>query len=279
MAVGPETAAKWNQPPIPLIDPETGEKIKLCLRRMSFAREIATLPVDMLKVHEIIIKQRATRNESVYMMVAAWKKLHVYHKYWTSFKFASEEEYLAYYGLPDGMTLAGWTVMVNLFDKATFVLLGDEVLSFMMRVVGEYQNDTDERKKDYQGIFDNYCSGRDSFDKAAFYRTAQHYVSKKYEEPLAKKEGVTREVWRKKKLVHSIGVRRRREITEAPEKQTYGPRVEHDFSWKREQCPHCREKLEVVKAYQKYVAQLERTIVEKLGKQHLPKRPEELKKI
>jgi hypothetical protein len=43
------TTEKWFQPGIPLVD-ENGNKIKLQLRRMTFAREIGSLPADMMEL-------------------------------------------------------------------------------------------------------------------------------------------------------------------------------------------------------------------------------------
>lgn len=142
----PVTAVKWDKPPLPFVDPDTGEKIKLRLRKMSFAREVSSLPGDILELHKLLIKYRSNRNSDIYMIVSVWNKLRVYDKFWISLNFTSEEEYLAYYGLPEGLTLASWTIMVNLFDRATFVLLGDQVLNYMIRAIGQYQSDTDERK-------------------------------------------------------------------------------------------------------------------------------------
>jgi hypothetical protein len=246
---------------------------------MSFSREIEDLPIDMLKLHEMITEKRLAGNEIIYDTVAAWNKLRKYERYWTSFKFSSEDEYLAYYDLPDGVTLASWTVMVNFFDKSTFLLLGSEVLSFMMRSVGEYQNNTDERKKDYQAIFDKYCDTRDDFDKTDFYKTVRHYVGMKYERPLAKQAGLSHEDWQRQQSVRSNGERKRREVVTVSTKQEFGPKIDHDFSWKHERCSLCQAKIEIIEAYKEYVSKLELVVSKNLGKQHLPYRPGALKNI
>lgn len=275
---GPATAAQWNKPSIPLKD-EKGKKVKLQLRRMSFAREIEGLPADMLKLHEMITERRLAGNEIIYDTVAIWNKLRNYERYWTSFKFSSEDEYLAYYDLPDGVTLASWTVMVNFFDKSTFLLLGSEVLSFMMRSVGEYQNNTDERKKDYQAIFDKYCGTREDFDKTAFYKIVRHYVGMKYERPLAQQVGLSHEDWQRQQSIRSNGERKRREVTPVNTKQEFGPNIEHDFSWKHVRCSLCQAKIEVIKAYEEYVEKLESVVLDRVGRQYLPCRPEAIKNL
>jgi hypothetical protein len=268
-----------NQPPIPLLDPDTGKKVKLKLRHMSFARELDSLPSELLKIHQLLIESRASLNQNTYLMVAAWNKLRIYDHYWTSFKFGSEDEYLAYYGLADGTTLAGWTIMVSLFDRSTFVLLGDEVLSFMMRSVGEYQPDTDERKKDYQKIFDLYCAMRDSFDKSTFYRTVRDYVLQKYEKALASEAGLPVEKWQQQRSIQSKGSRKRRQVVAAASKQTFGPHLASDFVWQSEVCSYCVAKAEAIKLFQEYVGELEKIVSTKLGRRYLPKKPEKIKSI
>ena len=108
---------------IPLKDPRTSRKIRLRLRRMEFAKEIESLPTNLKDLHKVLLGGRRDRNDSVYRMVSAWNRMRPCTDYWEEFGFQSEAEYLAYFGLPDGTTLAHWTVVVTLFDRATFVLL------------------------------------------------------------------------------------------------------------------------------------------------------------
>ncbi len=280
----PIAAEKWDKPPIRLLDPDSGRKIRLQLRKMAFSKELRDLPSDMLKVHELLIEQRSNRNANTYAMVAAWNKLRVHDHYWTTFHFTSESEYLAYYGLPDGSTLAAWTVMVNLFDKSTFVLLGDEVLSYMVRIIGEHQDNTEERKKDYQAIFDLYCNRHETFDKTAFYDTIRCYFMQKYEEPRAKAEAVSLEEWRRRRSARTRGTALRRHVVDvgvrSPSSKTgEGARVEQDFVWKREMCASCKEKLEIIEAWQHYAEELETVIRKHLGRQKLPKKPKLIKEM
>jgi len=278
----PLTAEKYDQPPIPMVDAETGKKIRLSLRKMSFAREIADLPSDLLQLHEMFIQQRAIRNENIYVSVATWNKLCVYDRFWTSFRFHSEEEYLAYYGLPDGTTLAGWTVMVNLFDKATFALLGDQVLSFMIRAVGQYQDDVDQRKKDYQAIFDRYCDHNVSFDKQAFFAVVRRYVTESYEVPAAKEAGLTTEQWQRQRTAVSVtqpGKTAERTVRVIHAQQHFGPKLTHDFDWKEKSCPSCVSKVTIIKAFQKHLRHCEDIIRKKIGEKAVPARPDEIKDL
>ncbi len=267
------TAEAWNQPPIKLIDPDTGEKIKLRLRRMSFAREIASLPSDLLKLHEMMARYHSSQNENRYMVVSVWNKMRVFQRFWESFKFSTEAGYLAYYDLPDGATLAGWTIMVNLFDKATFMLLGDQVLSFMIHLVGRYQNDTDKRKKDYQAIFDRYCKINDSFDKTTFYRAVREHVEETYEKKEAEDNGMSQAEWRRKKETFRPGTRKRRFTKETLRQQKHDPHIEKDFDWKEEQCSSCVSKIKIIKEALRYIGKLEQLITEKVGPEAVPERP------
>lgn len=268
-----QTAPGYNQPAIPLIDITTRKKVTLRLRTMSFRREIGALPADMRELHELLIQYRNKGNENTYMVVSVWNKLRIYEDFWKPFRFQSESEYLAYYGLPDGATLAGWTVMVNLFDKPTFVLLGDVVLSFMMRMVGQYQSDTDARKRDYQAIFDRYCRAHDAFDKTTFYDLIQRYVVETYEKPRAEEAGQTREQWLRNQQLQRREKTRRRVIKEAPNVQTFGPKITQDFDWQDEQCPYCLSKITTITAFQEYTRTLEEIIRQRLGPEYLPERP------
>lgn len=266
-------ADKYNQPPIPLVDLDTGEKIKLRLRRMSFRREISSLPSDMLQLHELLISRRGERNAAIYNMVACYEKLRVYPDFWTTFQFSSESEYLAYYALPDGRTLAAWLVMVNLFEKATFILLGDDVLSYMLRAVGQHEESPDGRKKAYQEIFNRYCSLYDSFDKTAFFDVMRRFVQETYEQPQAEAAGLKHEEWTRLQHQRRTGVTVRREIVPTEEKQQFGPKIQQDFKWNARNCPYCVSKNTIILDFQRYTDQLEQIISENLGHERIPERP------
>lgn len=276
----PITVERWTKPPIRLVHPDTGEKVRLQLRKMAFSKELSNLPSDMLKVHELLIEQRSNRNANTYNMVAAWSKLRVHDQYWTTFKFSSEAEYLAYYGLPDGTTLAAWTVIVSLFDKATFVLLGDEVLSYMMRAVGEYQKNIEERKKDYQSIFDLYCDAHDTFDKTVFYNKIRQFVAQKYEEPSAKAADISPEQWRRQRSANARGTSLRRRVVDvdgAKQSPDSAP-IKQEFEYEREiPCVFCKEKLAIIEAWECYAEELETVIRKHLGREKLPKKPQLLR--
>ena len=271
---------QFDKPPIPLINPDTGEKVKLRLRRMSFAREISALPSDILEIHKILVEGRRSKNESIYVIVSAWNKLSIYEEYWKSFNFTSEIEYLTYYGLPDGSTLAGWTVMVNLFDKSTFVLLGEQVIAFMMRLVGHFEKNPDKRKQAYQSIFDNYCSLYDNFDKNSFFEILRKFIRKNYEEPLAEQAGSTIEEYRLSQRISKKRAPRkyRKRVLVDTDKQEIMPMIPKDFQWEDGSCSHCIPKILIIGICKKYIEELER-IVNESNPSLLPKRPEEIREL
>lgn len=231
--------------PIPLL-PVGQSKLRLRLRKMHFAKELDELPTDLKKLHLLLLKNRNQRTETIYFMVSAWNKLTSLDPApWPQLGFRNEREYLAYYDLPDGVTLAGWTIMVQLFDKPTFLFLGTEVLNFMMRWVGQYQGSSDKRKRDYQEIFDLYSNAHpDGFDKESFYKCVREFVEEKYIKAAPKPE-----------KFRPLMSKRRPHIVE--QHQSESPIMEQDFSWDRYHCPACRQKLEVLKDVLAYVKTLE----------------------
>jgi len=115
---------------------------------MSFDREVSSLPSDILKLHKMLTQSRGDQNENLYRMVFAYNKSRIYENFQQSLGFRTLEEYLDHYDLPEGRTLDDITIVVNFFDKATFILLGYKVLRRMMRFVEEYQKNVDLQKRD-----------------------------------------------------------------------------------------------------------------------------------
>jgi hypothetical protein len=169
---------KNSRPVISLRSPRN--KVRLHLRKIDFKKELEKLPSDTRALIELLIQSRSKVNGGIYETVTIWNKLRSYDKYWINFQFKSETQFLAYYCLPDGATLAHWTILVELFDHDTFVLLGDEVLLYMMRWVGQHQTDVEQRKRDYQAIFERYCRINETFNRAAFYEVVRNYTTERY---------------------------------------------------------------------------------------------------
>ena len=268
---------QWTQPMIPMVN-EAGERITLSLRRLTLERELAALPADMQELHKFFIEIRENQNKNVYLAVLVWKKLRCYDKYWTSFGFVSEAEYLAYNDLPDGSTLSAWSVMVNYFDKDTFVLLGDELLRFLLRNIGEYQTDSAIAKKDYQAIFDKYSGIYDAFDKQSFKRVLRQYIEETYIKPELEKQKITREEWNQKKEAKKrkqVHVQRRYVPTQSSRKNANSSQ-NYDFKWKEEKCPTCVKNEPILMAASKHIRDLEEIIRMHIGKDAVPRRPKSL---
>jgi hypothetical protein len=248
-----------QRPIIPLKD--KGNKIRLRLRRTSLERELDELPSDLKSLVELLIQSRARVNSGIYETVAIWNKLRNYEKYWQQFQFNSEAQFLAHFCLPDGSLLASWTVMIQLFDRATFVLLGDEVLLYMMRWVSQYQTGADERRKDYEIIFDRYCKRYDSFNKLAFYDVVRRYFAERYEKQLAKEAGVSHEKWLKQRAKKA---HRNKNKTDS----------QKDIILVGDKCASCSTKETIINHLLKYAYELEHIIKERLNEEVLPKKDE-----
>ncbi|HLD63810.1 MAG: hypothetical protein A3C11_01185 [Candidatus Sungbacteria bacterium RIFCSPHIGHO2_02_FULL_49_12] len=229
-----DSPLKNGSHPVIALEDEDGKKLRLQLRMMSFRQELSSLPQDAAELHKMLITARGKKNETIYQMVLIWNKLASKHKnYWTAMHFASEPEYLAYYGLPDGNTLAQWTVMVNLFNRTTFVLLGDEALSFMMHAVGEFQTNAEMRKKDYGEIFDHYCREHESFDKTAFYDVVWKFVQNRYKEQIRGRPSRPRAsgiIPRRRSSV-AEPVQRRSEVIERPKIDRAAEKIDAFSGW------------------------------------------------
>jgi hypothetical protein len=90
---------------------------------------------------------------------------------------------------------------------------------------------------------------------------------------------MTREQWLRNQQLQRQEKTRRRVIKDAPQVQTFGPKIAQDFDWQDEQCPYCLSKITVIKALQEYVRALEETIQKNLGHEYMPERPAALKNL
>jgi hypothetical protein len=279
-SVGVVATQGMRRPSILLKDGKKN-KIRLRLRKMSFERELNELPTDLKALVELLIQSRSRANGTVYETVTIWNKVRRYEKYWTLFipSFNSEAHFLSNYLLPDGATLGRWTVMVELFDKTTFILLGEEVLLRMMEMVGQYQSGTDERKRDYEIIFGRYCREHDAFDRVAFNAIVRNYVIERYEKQLAKAAGVSHQIYLKEIAKQSRDKSAHRSTVKASEKQVVPPTVQRDFNWKQDECSYCSTKTEIIQSFIAYTRKLEDIIRKDSGDERLPLKPENLQSL
>lgn len=251
--------------PLPLLPPGQ-QKLRLRLRHMRFTQELSHLPNDLRALHTLLLQNRSLRTETIYNLVCTYRKLSAIDPApWPTLGFHSDCEYLAYFDLPDGKTLAGWTVLVQLFEKETFLLLGLDVLNFMVRWVGKYQLSSDLRKADYQEIFNTYSATHpNGFDKESFYATIRSFVEKKYLDNVQPAQ-----------LKISSG-RLERITTISPNASSSPPPTDGDFAWPLRQCPQCKQKNQDLSTLLSYISSLEET----LESYHLPyKRPKRIQRI
>lgn len=291
MAVAVQAPPKFiPKPRLRLVDPETGKKIRLSLRKMDFTKELSKVPKNPLKNHEAIISCRGDQNAATYNMVLNWKQLCRSGDYWwKNFGCNTEAEYLAYYGLPDGSTLGHWAVMVQTFDRATFVLLGPEVLAFMMRLVSEHQKNADTQKLDYQAIFDRYSKAHESFDRTDFCDTVRQYIAEQYAWQIREREGRREEERRGREravatsspTAATVATPANGETTEAmfvattlAVEQLNDGRIAALAS--PAACTECARKEEILAEFDRYVSNLEGIISTRLSPKALPYKPKVL---
>lgn len=229
---------------------------------MALSVELRRLPVDLQDIQREIIRCRNDQHNSIYDLVLYWNRLQLHRKYWEKFGFKSEGDWIAFY-LQDGVTLGRWTTMVELFDKATFTLVGPDTLWFMIQMVSQYQPGTERRKMDYQTIFDRYCSSRDAFHRPQFMALAREYVQKTYEVPAAEKLGKSVEEWRTQRY--------RRVVEITPPRPTPPAYTEPDAT--ETSVPSVIDSARELQALRLYVAELEQIIVRELGESFLPPKP------
>lgn len=238
---------------IPLVDPLKCIKAKLSVRAKPFNDELLPISKGVAELHKLLITGRNGVHGQAYNVAMAWNSLRRIGEYWKAFSLESEAQYLAYFNLPEGPILARLTVLVETFDRTTFMLAGESALHYLVEAVKRYQKNPKERREDYQSIFDSYCAAHSGFERCAFYEAVRGYVEVKYEVPAAKLAGVSLEVWRiehQRKISTSTGER-----------------------------GSVRALKERLRQFQLYAAALEEVIETKLGKASLPKKPDILQNL
>ncbi len=269
-----------QRPPIPLKDGKN--KIRLQLRKMSFQRELDGLPSQLKALVELLIQSRSRGNGSIYERVIIWNRLRSLNpRYWAEFTepFRSEADFLTAYSLEDGAKLGRWSAMVELFDQSTFILLGEEILNYMMSAVSQWQTNPDDKKRDYATIFQRYCRSNDAFDRLSFYGVVREYVFERYEKPLAKDRGMSRKEWLRDQAKKKTGKKSHLEVIKAAKGQTLAPRLQRDFAWKQDECHYCGVKTNIIRDFQRYVQALETFAKNHAGDDPLPEKPESLKSL
>ena len=272
----------------PVFSSEYNEgKLHLKLRSgLSFTAELERmqLPNDVEGLIRSLNQAREDQRCALYNCVFVFCKLKARKgSFWedyndpTGSKFKSLDHFLAALDLPNGATLAGWEVLVRFFDKETFVQVGPDTLGYMCSQISSYQKNTDQRKIDYQKIFDAYSAKYSVYTRAYFMDTVNRYVNKTYALRLMKQKEAkyfdpdTRPVKRQ-----PVGTHRKRVVVEVKERQILKPAVENDFEIEEAQCGGCSLRDAEIKKLSKrigvlvdYALALEAVLAKKVGKDKL----------
>jgi hypothetical protein len=136
-----------------------------------------------------LLQIREAGFQAKYDAVFAFIKLKREGVFWFDFGFNSLDELLVHLDLPNGSTLGVWEVLVRLFDRDTFLLVGPDILGYMTLLVSKYQPDLNNKLLDYEQIFNNYCKTHQAFDKKEFEKILHGYINRKYIESSGTKVG------------------------------------------------------------------------------------------
>lgn len=246
------------------------EKVSLNLRKLTFETEVkdAGYSKEMTEAINAGIQLRADTIENGYKTVLWYIHIKQFGSFWQDFGCKSIDEWLAKFDMPTGSTLASREVMVRLFDRETYLLVGDDVLGDMMFLVSRFQTDPEKKKTDYQNIFDTYCKTNDSFDKTEFRKIVNWYVNTNYAsktigvEPKRVKDRPPTQLlkgWQESKVARAVDV-------EQPA-QSATPTM--DFVIEQRLCAGC-------KARDEYIEKLQGVIRDGLGSDRIPERPRDI---
>lgn len=242
----------------------------LGLRTTTLKSELAQLPNELEKLLNLISEARLNHNSNQYRLVLIWIKLSQYERYWDSFGYSAEFEFLAAFGLPDGHTLALWRVLVELFDETTFCVAGPETLGAMQRKIGDKVSDVNERKRHYAKVFEAYSAQFRVFNRNDFHNVLNGYMEREF--PAPREKLFTPQGSRRRTIT---GSRRINLHTSVDDSQVFPP-VTRDFTLVKTECPRCKVAEQLFQEYEAYTERLESIILSKLGKRALPPRPQKL---
>lgn len=259
------------------------EKITLNLRKFRFEPEIkdAAYPSDLTESINRFIQLRADMIENRYEQVTLYIHMKQFGSFWEDFGCVSVDEWMAKLDLPGRDTLGMREIMVRLFSRETFLLVGDEILGEMIFLVSRFQTDPERKKADYQRIFDAYCKVNDSFDKTEFRKIVNWYVNTNYASKTIEVEDVKARPPRQlKKGVSSVKVARPVSEIVVGEQEAQAneealepipdlPESTMDFVIEHRLCSGCR-------ARDAYIALLRRVIVDEVGLNRVPERPKNI---
>lgn len=257
------------------------KKLKLQIRQLEFEVELArqNLPRDTESLLRFALEQRRQRILGKYNLACVWVRLKKDgSEFWKPFGYSSLDGLLVGLELPMGATLARWEVLVNFFDKETFLLAGDNALAYMVHFIRQHQSDKERYLKDFQAIFDAYSAKYASFNKARFREIVHWYVNRHY---VKQKGRASENPYSKPKTVFPSDRRSSdlRATNQAFYRQDHGE-AQDDLQFYKHSCANCRERDERLKqrderdeAARLYIVRLEEIIRINLGPKAVPTRP------
>lgn len=260
---------------------EGQDRLSLNLRQLRYESEMQSmgLPADLQACIKFQLDLRAETLENKYKQVFAYTQLQKFGSFWEDFGCRSLDEWLATVDLPTGTTLANREVMVRMFSKETFVLIGDDMLGEMMLLICRVQPNTEKRKADYQAIFDAYCKSYTSFDKSKFREILYWYFNTNYSMAAGKKVENIKASPPSELPTGTHYVKTAKPVAEIrpyyPEnessktEQVATPNMPIDYVVEQRTCLGCRLR-------DGYIEELERVVKASLGESHLPPKPERI---
>lgn len=247
------------------------QKLRLNIRRHNIEMELVKmhLPHDVKELMHLALEERRRGLEGRYNLVCIWVRAKNKGEFWRKFDCRTLDQLLARLELPNGKTIAMWEVLVRLFDKETFLLVGDEVLEYMTTLVSKYQKGAKQGLVAYQEIFDAYCAKHEAFDKNSFYKIVYWYVNTKYVSPKEKQAAAG---GGRSTTSHSLD----RDPYRRPAGEPSPGRGPQEAREDNQKCPHCENRKFVIKIAKEHVLRLETVIEQNLGKGYIPPRPKVL---
>jgi hypothetical protein len=239
-------------------------RIKLGVRTLKLEKEIAQmkLPRDVEEAARLTLQMRNDELEARYNKTLRFIHLQSLGDFCTVFGCKSTQEWLAQNDLSCGSALASQEILVRLFDKQTFMTVGDVMLDDMTFLVSKHQSDSELRKRDYQAIFDTYLKSNDTFDKVEFRKILYWYVNTTYKpEGRDTKDNTARPPRAEPKGWAS------QKKPRPNESEASAAELPNDFEVETRPCA-C--------GWREYALELENIIRSELGAKRLPARPKEL---
>jgi hypothetical protein len=239
------------------------------------------LPRDAKDLVTWMLANRQQILESKYEQVACYLRLREAGSFYRDLGYRNFDELLIGLDLPVGHTLASWEQLLRLFDKETYLLIGEDLLQEMIHVVRLNVDNADERMLHYQTILENYAAEFPAFEKTTFRSHINWYVNKRLVTPAPNTRAAANPLARPARPVPSNTSLETRVVTVDGGKlahgNTTGP-VTHTIIAKK--CKSCSALEKQVTACARtlteateHIAMLETLIIEGLGPSYVPVRP------